>query len=757
MSKRLIPTLFLFGLFTSNTFAQNLIPQKAPFLKKADSYLKSLLREITPDDEQVTLILKADDESAKSKVKKIGGSIGTDLGLFFTATIPAKNIIELLKIEEISNVHKGPSYRSMNLGAKQKIGADKVHQGLGGLKSAYTGKGVVVGIIDSGIDFTHPDFRDPDDPSKSKIAYLWNQTDNSGSAPSNFAYGSLRTKADIEAELQKNEPEIEGEYWDPFFGVGHGTHVAGSAIGNRGIAPEATVIVVTVDAEDGGALVDAANFINNRAKELGMPCIINASWGTHLHPSDGFDFMSFFYDQLLAANPQLGICAAAGNSGPDGVFWGGNIVRDTVYTGKVVLETGRTHFYVENNNLGNLKLQIHVDSVTIDATDPAFGFTFQKNVGSTESTSFSDLLRADVTTDTFFHSSGEIAAIITIDSRDISADEPGYPNSEFVVTIDDRANWLDFDNEKDKIDFFRFEVTGSGRFYGKFDANPPNMTQPLRHGYSLKNYATTGNVFNIISPAVAFNVLAVGSYTNRGQITDVNGTIIPAPNVEGDLANTSSAGPTLNNRLKPEITAPGAMVLSSLSRNFSEGVGIIDQLYGTDPLGGNPAAPDLLKSGTSMAAPMVTGSIALMWQANPDLTFNEIKNLIIATASKDNFTEAVQATPNPGWGYGKLNALSAVIEAEKLYNPLTVNNLETTGIQISPNPASDELNINFLKSQVEIFSFSISDVSGKQLHYQHFEKPLSEIKFNMSGYIPGTYLVTVTTNKGKTGAKIFKR
>ena len=68
------------------------------------------------------------------------------------------------------------------------------------MTQAYTGKDVLVGIIETGIDFRHLDFRDPQDPSKTRILSFWDQNDRRGPVrPAGFDYGTLWTKADIEA------------------------------------------------------------------------------------------------------------------------------------------------------------------------------------------------------------------------------------------------------------------------------------------------------------------------------------------------------------------------------------------------------------------------------------------------------------------------------------------------------------------------------------------------------------------------------
>jgi hypothetical protein len=123
----------------------------------------------------------------------------------------------------------------------------------------------------------------------------------------------------------------------------------------------------------------------------------------------------------------------------------------------------------------------------------------------------------------------------------------------------------------------------------------------------------------------------------------------------GDLARFSAGGPTRDDRLKPEITAPGLGIMSVVSRDAATSQ--------------QRVAPDGIHSvreGTSMAAPHVTGSIALLLEANPFLTPEDVKGALASSASTDVFTartygESPGSRPENWWGWGKLNARDALL------------------------------------------------------------------------------------------------
>ena len=104
----------------------------------------------------------------------LGGSVGTIAGDILTAQVPRR----------------------------QKIDADHIHRDAAALGAAYRGRGVVVGIVDSGIDIFHPDFRDPADSTSSRILAIWDQLDDSGPAPIGYPYGTLYTRENIERALR---------------------------------------------------------------------------------------------------------------------------------------------------------------------------------------------------------------------------------------------------------------------------------------------------------------------------------------------------------------------------------------------------------------------------------------------------------------------------------------------------------------------------------------------------------------------------
>ena len=200
----------------------------------------------------------------------------------------------------------GLSFRSL-VGAVEGEPSGSLLELLSGVTG--TGKGVIVGIVDTGIDWRHPDFRDPADSLRSRILSIWDSEGTlevkEGPSPDGFDYGREWTREEIEAALRG---EAGGPPRDPYR---HGTFVAGVAAGNgnadprhRGIAPEAEIVVVAF------GVLDGARYIFDLAEKGGRPAVVNYSGGTSLSHDERKEL-----EILLREKPGRALVASAGNGG----------------------------------------------------------------------------------------------------------------------------------------------------------------------------------------------------------------------------------------------------------------------------------------------------------------------------------------------------------------------------------------------------------------------------------------------------------
>lgn len=184
------------------------------------------------------------------------------------------------------------------------------------------GKGVIVGIIDSGIDFTHPDFINDDNTSR--ILYLWDQS-TTGNPPEGFRSGTEFSNSQLNEAINSSSPfDIVNS--SDF--VGHGTAVAGVAASNgrtdpsrvMGIAPESSLIVVKLGRTDvqgfarSTEIMRAVKYIIDKARTLNMPVAINISYGTNNGSHSG-DTLFEEYINSVSNQWKTVICVATGNEG----------------------------------------------------------------------------------------------------------------------------------------------------------------------------------------------------------------------------------------------------------------------------------------------------------------------------------------------------------------------------------------------------------------------------------------------------------
>ncbi|MBQ6701348.1 MAG: S8 family serine peptidase [Clostridia bacterium] len=185
-----------------------------------------------------------------------------------------------------------------------------------------TGKGTVVGIIDSGIEYTHPDFRNDD--GTSRILYVWDQSVD-GSPPIGFRSGSEYTNEELNLALNSSDPYSVVPFTDF---IGHGTAVAGIACGNgrasdgreKGIAPYASIIVVKLGNRGFGVfprtteVMRGIKYTIDKARELNMPVSINLSFGTNNGSHDGNSLFEQYIDSVSDEWKTV-ISVASGNEG----------------------------------------------------------------------------------------------------------------------------------------------------------------------------------------------------------------------------------------------------------------------------------------------------------------------------------------------------------------------------------------------------------------------------------------------------------
>ena len=211
--------------------------------------------------------------------------------------------------------------------------------------------------------------------------------------------------------------------------------------------------------------------------------------------------------------------------------------------------------------------------------------------------------------------------------------------------------------------------------------------------------STSGDTeYGVGQPACTKNVISVAAHSSEIVLT--NQTVLT-----GNLASFSSEGPTIDGRIKPDVSAPGVNVASSISSFTTQSYTAVAS---TSFNGRNY---DFARfSGTSMSGPAVAGVVALMLEANPKLSPQEIKDILQQTARSDDKTGTIPVGGSPEWGHGKVTASEAIREALLLQS--VSKTPKDFPLSIYPNPTSGRLHVN-LGQSLEKVDFQLSNAQGQ--------------------------------------------
>ena len=561
---------------------------------------------------------------------------------------------------------------------KNRIKAVKL--GTAPLPMAYDVTGIVVGIIDSGTDFSHPDFKDAF--GNSRIKFLWDQVPLAGSTvPQPYNYGIEWTDTQINAN-QCTHNDL------PHFG--HGTHVSGIATGNglangthHGVASKADIVVVALDFnKTGPTIADAVQYIFSKATLLGKPCVINASVGDYYGSHDGTDLEAKLIETMVQNVPGRVMVAAAGNAGN---------IKHHVKTQPLLNDTSFT--WIKKNN-STLEYWCYADTNNIKNVQISVGANRNNNfnLGRIGFKNYNYGLTS-IKSDTLRYNGNQIGIIKT------SASINPYGVYELYIKIlADTLNlkWRIESKGVGMHDAWNFDFISSGL--------PSSFSYPWITKYVMPDFNST-----IVSSFQCLNdVITVANYVNINNYYDVTGTLQswaalnPGENVN-NLAASSSWGPTRDNKQKPDIAATGAGVFSAIA------LGMQANLIANAPQVIAQGSMHIQGGGTSAASPVVAGLAALYLQKNPTSTSMQVKNAITNCAYFDSYTGT--NLPNYRWGYGKLDGFAAMT---CIVTDVKQNNLNTNTISYFPNPFKDSVRFNFNKTLTgKIYIYS---VDGKLIY-----------------------------------------
>jgi len=245
--------------------------------------------------------------------------------------------------------------------------------------------------------------------------------------------------------------------------------------------------------------------------------------------------------------------------------------------------------------------------------------------------------------------------------------------------------------------------------------------------------------YGIQQPACGHSVIAIGAYNS--EFLNPVGT-----EVGGTLANFSTYGPTLDERLKPNVSAPGVSVESSLSsfRDIGYSVTNAVEYDGTE-------YEFARLSGTSMSGPAVAGVVALMLEANPELTPADIRSILESTAREDEDTGTLPPAGDNVWGHGKVTASQAVLASLTWDSNLGASELANKQPMLFPNPVREQLWLSGLSS-----GRSTWDIFNLRGQLCQSGQALGLTSIDVSALQPGFYIIRVRSSQKSHGFKFLK-
>ena len=516
------------------------------------------------------------------------------------------------------------------------------------------GKGVLVGIVDTGADFRHADLRDP--MGKTRIGYLLSSTEaRDGRHPEFPDYGGMQvsTAKDIDEVLDYEskgmQPPVPIRQVDT---NGHGTHVAGIAASSGlatsplfpagryvGIAPESTLCIVKATRDevtfDDVDILLGVRFCLDRAEENKQPVVVNLSLGGPGGLHDGSSLMEVALDELFADRPGRVLVTASGNSGDYDIHAGASLLLGSH---EVTLKVTRLDVLAEKSFA---LLELYYDA----SAPPKVGGAAELTVGLRSPSG----RRFEVPMGQSLKATFEGEGTAVIDASDQSA----TGKRGVLIHLSGVTG-----SEPPKPGDWNVSIQGKTRRYDLWQVDQsPDLDLALRGHLDPDGY--------IGIPASAASAISVGALRSRLAWKRNDGKEAVFDRELGRVATFSSGGPLGSGGFAPDIVAPGEFILSALSTAALQSDPRSSFALPHDP--GLLIADDGLHGvlrGTSQAAPHVAGAVALMLEARPTLTTTQVRELLRTTAS-----QPLARGYGPRRGFGQLNveAVFGRLRGEKLY------------------------------------------------------------------------------------------
>ena len=576
------------------------------------------------------------DNNAIDSLRSVGVIVNAVFDGFVTAQIPEYSLKQVASMACVKQVSLGQHIYLCNDSARYYSNVNSVHDAIGRI-APLTGRGVIVGMIDIGFDFNHVNLCDENGNSRVKAVYL--PCDSTGVSP--MIDGNELPGSCFET------PETIAALTTDYTASSHATHTTGTAAGScfsnglHGVATGADIVACGMSSQELNDvnITNSVRYIVDYADRMGKPCVINMSLGSNDGPNDGTSYLCKTFESISGPGH---ICVlSAGNDGFAPICFHKTLFgsADTVTT-------------LLRNRYGGLQRQ---------------GYVSMWNNGAQEHRSRVVIIN---------HQTGEIEyaspmigilpndSIFEIDSETDEAFSTFYTGKMFYANAVEQLEVTDEQNTNRFHSYWIFNATSvrAGYLLGlQYVADEPTQlsgwctSDTYFYTFGMPGITGGSSSGSISDLATTDSVISVGAYSTRRYYVNKDGEQKQVyESYPTDIAYFSSFGPDENGVTRPDITAPGNSVLSSANRYNTEAT---QQNWITPVIVNGISYPYYSNQGTSMSAPVVSGTIALMLQVNPNLSPSMVREALRATAEKDSF---VMNGDHERWGFGKLDAGAAV-------------------------------------------------------------------------------------------------
>lgn len=603
-----------------------------------------------------------------------------------TVDVPVSSLEALTDEECIVSIEVSSPVKIQMDKARVASNASLLTGGVAPFTHSYMASGVLLGIVDQEIQVNHINFYDRFNNKKLRIKRFLNQ---------------------LKGREFTDQESIEAEKYDTrSMSSGHATHVLGIAAGADtttdyyGIAQFADLAVVATTGEDAD-LSDGVKYIFDYADEVNKPCVINISMGGVLGPHDGTETCNRVIESLVG--PGRLVVAAAGNSGDMNMHVGKTLNGHDSLMTFMRLITSYWYDFTMTDIWGDTAQNYEVSFVVYDEYGDSIAYSTPFYSAVTDS-AFTHKIRTTIG-----------GSNVKID-LDVATGINEY-NNRGNVYFEYVENYLPDD--------CRFGIIVRG------DSGTVNMWTYDQLSEFTDNYMSNkgwsdGDDDMTIGTGVGDtrNVITVGSYVSNGG----GGWYGSA---DEDVSYFSSKGPLTTGQIKPEVLAPGEVIVSSIpddknlvySRTANTTVNGTKYYYGE-------------MQGTSMSSPYCAGVIAAWLEAKPDLTYDEVVDILRHTSRSDRYTGTV---PNNTSGYGKLNAYAGLIRI--------------LGLDVDvANVAAQQKIVGYLSDGIAHIAgvlgnvnVCVVDMSGKTLYSNVYDNVMAgeEIEIDMNRMPDGIYVINV--------------